>query len=66
MSPTTINLERKKFSKPISKPKQENSFPWLGLVLVVLGLGFMFYFIDTPDINKTDKPKASGFLGSYK
>jgi hypothetical protein len=70
MSPTTIDLKRK---KKFSNPKRENSFPWLGLVLVVLGLGLVFYFIDTPDINKidkADKPKASGFLagatGSYK
>ena len=56
MSPTSLGLERKKGS---SKRKRTESFPWLGLVLVVLGLGLIFYFIGSPDINKIDKSKSS-------
>jgi hypothetical protein len=62
MSPTTISLG-KKIRR--SRPRKQKSFPWLGLFLVIAGLGCMFYFIGPTDINKTYMPKeSSSFLGS--
>ena len=61
MSPTTISLGKKIRH---SRSRQRKSFPWLGLFLVIAGLGAMFYFIGPTDINKTYMPKeSSSFLG---
>ena len=61
MSPTTISLGKKIRSSKSRKPKP---FPWLGLFLVIVGLGLIFYFIGPPDINKIDMPQESPlFLG---
>ena len=61
MSTTTMSLKKKK-SKGHKKKK---SFPWLGSILVLLVLASIFYFIDSPDINKKSKSQdSSSFLGS--
>ena len=61
MSPTTISLGKKIRH---SRSRQRKSLLWLGLFLVIAGLGFIFYFIDPVDINKIDMPKeSSSFLG---
>jgi hypothetical protein len=58
-----VFLEKGKQPKH-SKSKDKQSFPWFGLVLVAVGLGLIFYFIDSPDVNKIAKPKdSSSFLG---
>jgi hypothetical protein len=33
--------------------KKKKSFPWIGLILVILGLAAMFYFIDPPALGIT-------------
>jgi len=44
---------------------KKKSFPWIGLILVILGLAAMLYFIDRPDVNKASKPESSpSFLGN--
>ena len=59
----TSTMSSKKY-KPEGK-KKKKSFPWIGLILVILGLAAMFYFIDRPDVNKVSKPKSSpSFLGN--
>ena len=59
----TSTMSSKKY-KPEGQ-KKEKSFPWIGLILVILGLAAVFYFIDPPDANKISKPKASAsFLGN--
>ena len=59
----TSTMSSKKY-KP-KEQKKKKSFPWIGLILVILGLAAMFYFIDPPDVNKISKPKASAsFLGN--
>jgi hypothetical protein len=68
MSTTTISLGKKIRH---SRPRQPNPFPWLGLFLVIAGLGFMFYFTGPPDINKIGMPQESlsflgGASGSFK
>ena len=61
MSTTTTSIKKKERYKV---PKKKKSFPWIGFVLLVLGLGALFYFIDTPDINKIKTPESSSsFLG---
>jgi len=61
MSQTTISLGKKIRH---SRSRQPKPFPWLGLFLVIAGLGFMFYFIGPTDINKTYMQKeSSSFLG---
>jgi hypothetical protein len=61
MSSTTISLGKKIRRNKVRQPK---TFPWLGLLLVIAGLGLTFYFIGPPDINKIDKPEtSSSFLG---
>ena len=42
MSTTTVGLKKK---KP-NTYKKKKSFPWLGLILVILGLASVFYFMD--------------------
>jgi hypothetical protein len=42
--------------------KRTKLFPWLVSILVVLGLALIFYFIDSPDINKTNNPQTSTLL----
>ena len=62
MSTTTISQKKKSRA-----PNKKKSFPWIGLILVILGLAAMFYFIDPPDVNKISKPVASSsssFLGN--
>ena len=46
----TSTMSSKKY-KPKGQKKRK-SFPWIGLILVILGLAAMFYFIDPPDANK--------------
>jgi len=59
----TSTMSSKKY-KPKGQKKQK-SFPWIGLILVILGLAAMFYFIDPPDVNKISKSKPSAsFLGN--
>ena len=59
----TSTMSSKKY-KPEGQ-KKEKSFPWVGLILVILGLAAMFYFIDPPDVNKISKPESSSsFLGN--
>ena len=59
----TSTMSSKKY-KPKGQ-KKTKSFPWIGLILVILGLAAMFYFIDPPDVNKISKPKPSAsFLGN--
>jgi hypothetical protein len=61
----TSTMSSKKY-KPKGQ-KKKKSFPWIGLILVILGLAAMFYFIDPPDVNKISKPVASSsssFLGN--
>jgi hypothetical protein len=59
----TSTMSSKKY-KPKGQ-KKKKSFPWIGLILVILGLAAMFYFIDPPDVNKISKPKSSpSFLGN--
>jgi hypothetical protein len=61
MSSSTVSLKKKKSNTH----KKKKSFPWLGSILVILGLASIFYFIDSPDINKKNKPESSSnFLGS--
>ena len=61
MNTPTMSLKNKK--SKIHKKKK--SFPWLGMILVLLGLASIFYFIDSPDIKKISKPQSSSsFLGS--
>jgi|LWDU01.1.fsa_nt_gi hypothetical protein len=61
MSRTTTSIKKKERYKV---PKKKKYFPWIGLVLLVLGLGAVFYFIDPPDVNKIKKPQSSSsFLG---
>ena len=61
MSQTTISLGKKIRH---SRSRQRKSFSWLGLFLVIAGLGCLFYFIGPTDINKTYMPKeSSSFLG---
>jgi uncharacterized protein (DUF486 family) len=61
MSTTTVSPKKYK----AKGHKKKKSFPWLGLILVVLGLASILYFIDRPDINKISKAQqSSSFLGS--
>jgi len=61
MSTATTSIKKKEKYK-VSKKKK--SFPWVGLIFVVLGLGALFYFIDPPDVNKIKQPQSSSsFLG---
>jgi hypothetical protein len=61
MSSTTMGLKKKKSNTH----KKKKSFPWLGSILVILALASIFYFMDSPDINKINKPESSSnFLGS--
>ena len=61
MSSSTVSLKKSKSNTH----KKKKSFPWLGSILVILGLASIFYFMDRPDINKISKPAASSnFLGS--
>jgi hypothetical protein len=61
MSTATKSIKKKEKYKVTKKKK---SFPWIGLVLVILGLGAVFYFIDTPDVKKIKTPQSSSsFLG---
>jgi hypothetical protein len=60
MSPTTISLGKKIGRNRVRQPK---SFPWLGLFLVMTGLGLMFYFIGPTDVNKIGKKETLSFLG---
>ena len=44
---------------------KKKSFPWIGFILVILGLAAMLYFIDRPDVNKVSNPESSpSFLGN--
>ena len=59
----TTTMSPKKYRPKGNKKKK--SFPWLGLILVILGLASIFYFIDRPDVNKISAPEnSSSFLGS--
>ena len=49
MSKTTSSIYKKERCKVT---KKKNLFLWLGLVLLVIGLGAVFYFIDPPDIKE--------------
>ena len=61
MSTTTTSIKKKGKYKV---PKKKKSFPWIGMVLLCLGLGAVFYFMDAPDINKIKaSEKSSSFLG---
>jgi hypothetical protein len=61
MGTATIDLKKKKSNTH----KKKKSFPWLGSILVLLVLASIFYFMDSPDINKKYKPESSSnFLGS--
>ena len=60
---STTTMSPKKY-KPKGQ-KKKKSFPWIGLILVILGLAALFYFIDPPDVNKISKPQdSSSFLGN--
>ena len=59
----TPTMSSKKY-KPKGQIKKK-SFPWIGLILVILGLAAMLYFIDRPDVNKVSNPESSpSFLGN--
>lgn len=60
---STSTMSPKKYKSKGHKKKK--SFPWLGSILVILGLASIFYFIDRPDINKISAPQNSpSFLNS--